>query len=255
MSTTPTLISVLNQSSKLADGDIAAAMPAIGKFLAQDFAPVYGATPAIEFCPAGTVPSGDCPAFIVDAVPEAPGAVGYHDLDRDGSVTGVVGRSYLKVALLDGYAWTVTLTHELCELILDAPANRWRDAADGDDYAEEACDAVENDTYELDGVEVSNFVYPAFFNPYAQADDKLDHLGKLSAPFSMSPGGYQIKRTEPGQISQVFARHEAAGHDILEVVPSHRSKNGRSILLVFGAEYPEAKKAGKVAKAIRKYSR
>lgn len=247
MSTTPTLISIVNASSRVTDDEVAAAMHAFGVQLARDFSPIWGATPGLEFCPSGTQPSGNVLATISDT-PDVDGALGYHDETAD-------GQPYIKVFVVDGYDWRTTMSHELLELIGDPGANRWADSPDGDDHAFEMCDATEADSYEIDGVPVSNFLYPAFFNPDAAADDKLDHLGVLTAPFSMSSGGYQIKRTEPGQISQVFARHEATGHEVVEAVPSNRARCGRSVLVVFSPGYPEAKKAGKVAKVVRRYSR
>lgn len=248
MSTTPVLISILNDSRKVSDDEVAAATPAFGKQLAQDFAPVWGAVPAVEFVPKGGNISGNVTAILSDT-PDVEGALGYHDRDPQ------TGRAYIKVFVVDGYDWRTTMSHEILELVGDAAANRWADGPDGNDYAIEMCDAVEADTYEIDGVPVSNFVYPAFLNPDAQIDDKLDHLGTLTAPFSMSRGGYQIRRTEPGKIDQVFARHEAAGEHVVEAVPSNRSRNGRSILVVFAPEFDELKKAGKVNKAVRRYSR
>ncbi len=243
--TTPTLISILNQSSTVSDADCAAACPAFGLQFANDYAPVWGSAPAVEFVPKGATPSGNVLAFLVDAIPEAPGALGYHDLDRDGSVTGSVGMAYIKVSVAAGYDWRTTMSHELLELVGDFPANRWDDAKNGDDYAHEMCDACEADTYETagaPGVPLSNFVYPAFFNPYANQADRLDHMGTLPGPFEMSPGGYQIKRTEPGNVTQVFARH--AGHDCHDL--------GGGLVVVFGPEFPADKKAQKLASAQRR---
>jgi len=243
---TPTLVSIINDSSTLSDEEVAHATSAFGKQLAQDVAPIWGMMPAVEFCPSGTKPSGNVLARIVDDLPEAPGALGYHDRDEN-------GYAYIKVAVIPGYDWRTTMSHELLEMAVDAPANRWRDAPDGADYAEELCDAVQGDTYEIDGVPVSNFVYPAFFNPTANAADKFDHLGLLKKPFGMSPGGYQIKRSEPGQISQVYGRHAARSEDAREAIPSHRSRDGRCVFVVFGSQVPEDRKAAQLAKVARKY--
>lgn len=251
---TPVLISVMNQSH-LADSEVAAAIQALGKQLSQDYAPVWGMAPAIEFVPKGQKPSGNVHAFIVDKVPEAPGALGYHDVDRDGSITGQKGLGYIKVAVVPGYNWTVTLSHENLELAGNPAANRWADATPTIDYAFEMCDAVEGDTYQIDGVEVSNFVYPAFFNPLATPGERLDHMQKLSQPFGMTPGGYQIKRTEPGEVSQVTKHHLNRQEDIRVAISSHESSSGRVVVVAFGSAYPEDKKDAKLAKTRRKYAK
>lgn len=198
----PVLISVVNQSTKVSEDDVKAAVLAIGKQLARDVAPEWGWTPALEYVPPGATPTSPVTATISDT-PDVDGALGYHD-ETD------AGIPYIKVFALDGSDWRTTLSHEVLELTGDYAANRWADAPDGTDYAQELCDAVEGDSYDIDGVPVSNFVYQAFFDERAQPGEKLDYLGKLSAPFTMTPGGYQIQRTEPGKVSQVFARHPEA---------------------------------------------
>lgn len=240
MPTTPELISITNVSSKITDAEIAAAVPAFGKQIANDYAPVHGQGCAIESVPKGTKPNGNVIVFL-GGPPDVDGALGYHDVDRDGSVTGVVGIAYIKVFEVDGYDWRTTLSHEYLELLGDFAAGTWDDMKDGlKDVAHELCDPVEGDTYEIDGVPVSNFVYPAYFNPYASSDDKLDHLGKLSAPFTMTAGGYLIVRTEPGKTSEVFAKHPRA----VQVQAG--------VTVLFGTKFPEHRKAATVEKVRRK---
>ncbi len=214
---TPVLVSIVNDSAKVTDAQIIEAIHALAIQLSRDVAPMWGLVPALEFVPKGQVPSG-IPCTISDT-PDQPGALGYHDEGPDGI-------PYIKVFALDGSDWVVTLSHELLELLGDYSASIWVDGPDGFDYAYELCDAVESDTYMIDGVNVSNFAYKAFFDRNAQPGEKLDHLGKLKAPFTMTPGGYQIKRSETGVVSQVF-----------------------------GAEYPEHLKAAKSAHALRRRDR
>jgi len=56
------------------------------------------------------------------------------------------------------------------------------------------CDAVQADTYDIVAggmrVAMSNFVLPAFFNPWSSGP--FDHLGVLTEPFSIASGGYAI---------------------------------------------------------------
>ncbi len=237
---TPTLISVINQSTRVTDDDCAKMVHSIGLQLARDVAPVWGRVPALEFVPNGVKPGG-IPCTISDT-PDVPGAAGYHDEGADGI-------PYIKVFTFDGgsaltgnQAVSVTLSHEIIELTVDAPANKWADTQDGSDRAYEACDAPEAQTYDIDGVTVSNFVYQAFFDPKAQPGEKVDHLGLITAPFMTPPDGYQIARTEPGNVSQVFAAHGMC----------HCHDAGGGIVVIFGSEYPEHKKARKIAKASRR---
>lgn len=232
---TPTLISVTNDSSTLSDEEVAAVVLAVGRQLAQHVAPIWGAVPAIEFVSKGGPVEG-CPCSISDT-PDVADALGYHDEGPDGV-------PYIKVFVIPGNDWRVTLSHEVLELALDAAANLWADGPDGLDYAREACDADQGGTYTIDGVSVSNFVYPAFFDPKAGPDEKLDYMDRLSRPFMTGPDGYQIVRTEPGRISDTFGMHLDGAAHIAEAAPG--------LHLIFGSRYPESQKAHKIAMAAKK---
>jgi len=62
----------------------------------------------------------------------------------------------------------------------------------------EMCDAVQDETYEIDGVTVSNFVLPLYFTGTREADElgaRNDFLGRIydGGPlrsFGINPGGY-----------------------------------------------------------------
>jgi len=236
---TPTVISVINQSQRISDDDVERMTHAVSKQLASDVAPIWGLVPALEFVKSGGKPTaGSCPCYVIDT-PDIDDALGYHDEGSDGV-------PYIKVfvdptldnggtALAGDNAVSVTLSHEVLELLGDSPANKWADGPKGVDYAFELCDAVEGDVYEVDGVSVSNFVYPAFFDPHAAHGERLDHLRKLTRSFAMTSGGYQITRTEPGTIAQVFA-----------AATSHSTASG--IRLHFGPDMPEWKRRGIINK-------
>jgi hypothetical protein len=243
--TPPSLISVINQSQRITNVQAQAMTAAVARQIMRDVSPLYGLVPAIEFVQPGGKPSvGGVPCYLID-VPDVPGAAGYHDEDAQ-------GQAYIKVfanptldnggSVLKGpNSVSVTLSHEILELIGDAPANKWVDGPGGVDFAYELCDAVEGDSYELDGVDVSNFVLQAFFDPRASAGSRFDFMGKLSKPFTMTAGGYQITRTEPGRVAQIFAAHE---RDTIEAKPG--------VFVHFGPDVPLWKREAKLAKAARR---
>jgi hypothetical protein len=234
---TPTVIAVYNQSSKVTDEQVQDAIAAIGIQLSRDVAPFWGNIPALEFVPKDGTPSpNSCPCTLSDT-PDQPGALGYHDEGTDGV-------PYIKVFVVDGYDWVTTLSHEILELTGNPAANRWCDSPDGSDYAQELCDAVEGDSYSIDGLNVSNFVLPAFFDPNTQPGERLDVMGNLTAPFTMTPGGYEIHRTEPGEVSQEFARITSGAGRTSHYV-------GDGIIVVFGEKYPNGRKVGKLRQATR----
>lgn len=152
---------------------------------------------------------------LVDDLPEAPGALGYHDVDGHGT-------PYAKVAvnpsLQNGSDWLTgrysvlsVIEHEADETTLNPIINVWRDLGDGTrETAQEACDAVEDTGYHWRGADQTNFLLPAWFNPFGVAP--FDHLGVLAAPFTLSPGGYMIVRS-PGGESQQWAKEAVYGAD------------------------------------------
>lgn len=164
----PTLISVLNQSARIDDIDAMKMVLAIAKQFARDVAPVWGMVPSIEFVQRGGSPTpGACRCWLLDT-PDVPNALGYHDEDAAGPFIKVFTQPIVDdggTILGAGASVASVLSHEVLELTGDSAANIWVDGPNGNDYARELCDAVQGDSYELDGVWVSNFVYPDFFDP------------------------------------------------------------------------------------------
>jgi hypothetical protein len=149
------------------------------------------------------------------------GALGYHDLTHDGKP---LAKIFVKTTLDAGDQVSVTACHELFEMVIDPIANLWAEAADGTEYAYEMCDPVEADTFMVDNVAMSNFVHPAWFEPFKHpAGTKYDHLGLLKRPFSMTKGGYVIVKKN-GNVSEVFSSAEKRREFARENRLEHRSE-------------------------------
>src|SRR5437899_11474229 len=139
--------------------------------------------------------------FIYFDTADAAGALGYHDLTKNGQP---VSKIFVKTTLADHQLVSVTACHELFEMVIDPIANLWAEAADGTEYAYEMCDPVEEDTFLVDGIQMSNFVHPSWFEPFRHPPGtKFDHLGLLTKPFSMTKRGYVIIKKK-GKVSEVF---------------------------------------------------
>lgn len=197
------LVSIINDSATLKGRNLVPILEALAKQLFRDALPVYGQVPALELATmTDRSPDADAIIFIVDE-PDIDGALGYHDEVAGGLFYAKI---FVKPIIENGGSLqtgansvSATISHELLEMLGDESANKWADRTDSlASYAFELCDAVQNDSYDIDGVAVSNFVYPAFFDEKAAADSRFDYLGKLSAPFEMTSGGYQIVRDEYG---------------------------------------------------------
>jgi hypothetical protein len=149
------------------------------------------------------------------------GALGYHDLTRDGQP---VSKIFVKTTLADNQLVSITAAHELFEMVIDPIANLWAEVSDGTEYAYEVCDAVEEDTFLVDGIKMSNFLHPSWFEPFKHpSGTKFDHLGLLTKPFSMTKGGYVILKKK-GKVSEVFASKAKERRFAQENRLGHRSE-------------------------------
>jgi hypothetical protein len=165
---------------------------------------------------------GDWQFIYLDDADDAD-ALGYHDLTKDGQP---ISKIFVKATIKDGEKVSVTACHELFEMAIDPLANLWAEYG-GKMYAYEMSDPVEEDTFEVDGVEMSNFVHPSWFEPFKHpAGTKYDHLGKLKKPFSMTKGGYMIvMNKKTGKVSEVFGSSAKAKRFAGEERRGHRSEH------------------------------
>ena len=194
------LIAILNQSTLVADTDVATMTEAIATQVQLDVAPIWDRAPAavVFYTGPAAVPAAAHVIAIVDTIQDQPqGVLGFHTEGQGAQMVGVVAA---KPELDNGGQvttgdWSVssTLSHEALEMFVDPNCNLWANDGHGKAYSFEVCDPVEAPTYEVNGVSVSNFVTPAWFDPLSDhATAQYDKLGKLHAPFSILEGGYVV---------------------------------------------------------------
>jgi hypothetical protein len=201
------IISVINHASaKIADAEVQRVIRALNRQIEGDFAPYWslGATLRLEGR-SGKQPSkqslsdmrGDAVLYLWDKV-DVEDALGYHEINHRGIPFGFV---FTELAKQMGEHWSVTLSHEALELIADPEVNLLvmgpHPKEPGRDVFHwyEMCDAVQAETYEIDGVAVSNFVLPLYFTGGDESGGRNDflgsaHAGKTLRSFGINPGGY-----------------------------------------------------------------
>ena len=202
------MISSIVNHTTIPDKDIQAVLRAINRQIAEDFEPYWhmGAKLRLEGRvaaapdPHGSNPAelrGDAVIYIWDGH-DIENALGYHDANFLGLPFGFV---FTDISAAVGENWTVTLSHEALELIGDANANAFAAGPHPADpnklvfHWYEMCDAVQAETYVVDGVEVSNFVLPLYFTIAAEAGSRNDFLGtrvngSTLQSFGVNSGGY-----------------------------------------------------------------
>jgi len=130
---------------------------------------------------------------------DEPDALGYHDESADNVP---ILKIFPLLDAADGTPWSVTASHEMVEALADPLLSRCVQAPDGRIWSMETADPCENDVYDIHGLQVSNFVLPAWFEPPKnKAGAKYDFLGKLTKPFSIRPGGYAQYLSSRGWVS------------------------------------------------------
>jgi hypothetical protein len=173
---------------------------ALQKQVDDDLAPAWDVRADISVLAAGDeIPPDTWPVKIVDAIPFAePGESGVHLDDQ--------GQPYATV--INGDSLSITISHELLEMLVDPWGTRFINAADLDPYSHgqqvrylvEVCDPCQISSYPVDGVLVSDFILPSFY--WTQATRPVDFLDTLSVPSPQKvPLGCYISWFDPGDES------------------------------------------------------
>jgi hypothetical protein len=185
-------------------------------YVDQHVAPVWG-TPAKLVKTQGFIKNAWAVVFLDDA--DQPDALAYHDLTPEGLPLAKV---FVRTTIKNGDKVSVSASHELVEMLVDPAINLMTTGPDPKIiYAYESADPVEQLNFDVNGIPMSDFVYPAFFeNFHKPGSVKFDHLNKVKKPFQILSGGYQII-FKSGKWSQTygsaakkkqFAREDRRGH-------------------------------------------
>jgi hypothetical protein len=225
-------IAIINESTVATDGEVAAAVGAIGVQIARDYAPAYGVGASLHFYAKGNkgLPAGMWWLAVLDNSDQA-NALGYHDLTSAGLPLGKVFAVADRQA---GDSLSVTVSHEVLEMLGDPFINLTAQMGDGKFYAFEMCDAVEADGlgYAIDGVEVSDFVLPAYFQG-AITGAKFDFGGHLTGacPQIAAQGYLSVYDPVTGRWSQIMARDASVATQLKARPPPGSRRHRRTIPL------------------------
>jgi hypothetical protein len=213
----PTIACFIDKSTKTPLGvGLDALVKAMQAYVSQYVAPVWG-TPAKLVRSTGFKKNAWAMVFLDNA--DAPGALAYHDLTPDGLP---ISKVFVKTTLDNGDLVSVSASHELVEMLVDPAINMMTTGPDPKTiYAYESADPVEALSFKVNGIPMSDFVYPAYFEVFHKPGSvKFDQLKKVKRPFQILGGGYQIV-FKNGKWSQVFgsltkkkrfAREDRRGH-------------------------------------------
>jgi hypothetical protein len=177
---------------KIPPAQLAAVGAALQKQVTRDFAPAWGQPATVAAFPPGPVPPGYWRIVVKKQVPS--GDYGYHS------------RAHREPAAIVYHTrdWPLTASHELLEMLADPWGSRLivaddpRGTKDRVRVLVEACDPCEEFHYTVDGIELSDFVLPAYYGPHRwrhggkspAGASAYSFTGAVSAPLSVAKGGY-----------------------------------------------------------------
>jgi hypothetical protein len=175
------LIAVINASA-LPDATIERWTIAVQEQVHKQFAPAWGFDATIEFFPQYTsVPNTAWILTVETNRHSLPG--GHRTIDKERPI------AYVNLARRGNPS--VTLSHEILEMLANPHVNRYVEDTDIF-YFLEVADPVQDDAdaYPVKGVLVSDFVFPAWFDGLELVPQRYDFVGHTRVPRKCLPGGY-----------------------------------------------------------------
>lgn len=204
--------------------------------VARDFGPIWGISATVSAFPSpADVPVGYWPIYIMDPKTLPPDEGGVH-LDRHKQPYALIKA--------EGQ-WSIDASHECLEMLVDPAgnklhANRILDQAAKlgypprqVQYLVEVCDPIEDPKYgyDINGVLVSDFLTPHFYDPMAAAGVRYDFTGALSGPREVLDNGY-ISWIDPAdnRVMQLTNFADDGGVPQAQLVDLSEKQGFRSVL-------------------------
>jgi hypothetical protein len=180
-------VALVSESNSIGLADVTRVSAALQKQVTRDLASIWDVSATVDaFAKLEDVPLGYWPIMIRDNIGFA--AAGIH-LDKDGQPFALVTA---------GDDWSLTASHETLEMLVDPFGNRViaGDSPKSDqgrvEFLVEVCDPSESAecAYTVNGVLVSDFYTPGYFDPIQAAGVRYSFTGALSEPRQVVSGGY-----------------------------------------------------------------
>jgi hypothetical protein len=197
---TPVAISVYNQAKTALPVPLSQLVPALQAYVDQYLGPVWNVACVLTETQGPVL--GTWGIVFLDTA-DVQGALAYHEDD------GLpLSKVFVETTLQAGESVSVSASHELAEMLVDPNCNAFVMDPAGVLYCLEAADPVEETTFDVNGIAMSDFVYPAWFGEPGAA--QFDHVGVLDKPFELAKGGYATTAPISGQPTQIFGSAEKA---------------------------------------------
>jgi hypothetical protein len=180
-------IALVSQTKKVSFSALSRVGAALQKQIARDLSPIWEIKATVDsFAALDQVPVGYWPIIITEK--NLGDAAGVHE-DKEGQPFALVSYSY---------GWSLTASHECLEMLVDPFGNRImaggspRKGQGRVEFLVEVCDPSEDTpfAYRANGVLVSDFYTPHYFDPVAAPGVRYSFTGALTAPRQVLQNGY-----------------------------------------------------------------
>jgi hypothetical protein len=203
-------VAIVSLTSDVSTRNILRAAAAVQKQITRDFIPYWGLRATVDaFEDLESVPSDYRPVVVFGDADELVGrlefAIGAQQAARliDDFERNRLSGLHLNAFTREPFAlvaasdvWSVALSHEVLEMIADPFGNRLVAAAHPLDprqrvkYLVEICDPCQAMWYPVNGVPVSDFYTPRYFDPVQVNRSRYSFTGALELPLQILEGGF-----------------------------------------------------------------
>ena len=181
-------VALVADTKKITPSQLTKVAAALQKQATRDFGPLWEIEANVSgFARLQDVPTDYWPVIVRDDI-KTSGAAGVHE-DKNGQPFALVQ--------FDAQ-WSLTASHETLEMLADPFGNRLvagKSPKHGQgrvNFLVEVCDPCEDQefAYTVNGVTVSDFYTPHFFDPVSESSVRYSYSGALKRPRSILRGGY-----------------------------------------------------------------
>lgn len=202
-------VGLVDQSGRVPQAELQKLAGALNEQVHNEVHKDWGVLASVGVYTAESLPPHTWAVYLQEQL-DQPGALGYHANDQTNQPEAFV-------ELTSDY--TVTVSHELLEMLVDPYGNRTHTAAvpQGIDpsqvglrsgervaYLVEACDPCEAASYPVGGVSLSDYMLNRWYRSAPGRNAWFSHLGTCTAPRQVADGGYVSFGRADNEWFQVF---------------------------------------------------
>lgn len=195
---TPT-VAIIATTSRIVFTDLQRVANAIQKQVTRDVNTIWNVTAVVVACKSvQDAPAGAWITTIEDEIDVR--AYGYHYVNEK-------GLPYARLRYTDD--WTLILSHEVVEMLVDPYGNRVMSTEEFGEVVDVLVEIADpsqhrDASYRIDGVMVSDFYTPNYFDLVWTPNTRYSFTGAIKKPKELFEGGYRSYRDRAGEWFQAW---------------------------------------------------